>query len=331
MFDTRVVGKKIMTLRKEKNLTQMNLADAIGVSFQAVSNWERGNSMPDISKLPELASYLETTVDELLGPSNETTIVTHIIEGKSQEVIHSVEDIRSVAPLLEPEKVDELVDHHMKELSELSDIAPFVSSEYLDQIIEKTNVLDSDMDWMSIAAFLPISTLEKISEILIAHKAYDKLHEIVAYLSSDYLDEFVSNHMNEDIGISRYYPFLSNGMNEHIADNLITDERYRELSDIAPFLSETYIDALFDIEGFDIDGLLPFASVNKIRHLAEKSLKKQDHKQLVRLAPFLGHDLDLILLQSDVQIDLKPFYPFLQMKTIHKIADRIIKGKANKS
>ena len=36
-------------------MTQMELADRMGISFQVVSNWERGNSMPDISKLPELA------------------------------------------------------------------------------------------------------------------------------------------------------------------------------------------------------------------------------------------------------------------------------------
>lgn len=44
MFDTRTTGKKIAALRKEKNLTQMNLADEMGVSYQAVSNWERGVS-----------------------------------------------------------------------------------------------------------------------------------------------------------------------------------------------------------------------------------------------------------------------------------------------
>ena len=52
MFDMQKIGKKISELRKRKNITQMELADQMGISFQAVSNWERGNSMPDISKLP---------------------------------------------------------------------------------------------------------------------------------------------------------------------------------------------------------------------------------------------------------------------------------------
>ena len=51
MFDMQKIGRKISELRKSRNMTQMALADALGISFQAVSNWERGESMPDIAKL----------------------------------------------------------------------------------------------------------------------------------------------------------------------------------------------------------------------------------------------------------------------------------------
>ena len=44
MFDTVKIGKKIKQARLNRNLTQMKLADAMGVSYQAVSNWERGVS-----------------------------------------------------------------------------------------------------------------------------------------------------------------------------------------------------------------------------------------------------------------------------------------------
>ena len=45
MFDTLKVAKTIKQKRLEKNMTQMNLADEMGVSYQAVSNWERGDSL----------------------------------------------------------------------------------------------------------------------------------------------------------------------------------------------------------------------------------------------------------------------------------------------
>ena len=45
MFDTTKVAKRIKEARVAQNLTQMQLADAMGVSYQAVSNWERGGSL----------------------------------------------------------------------------------------------------------------------------------------------------------------------------------------------------------------------------------------------------------------------------------------------
>ncbi len=44
-FDMHRIGQTIARLRRERNMTQMALADAMGVSFQAVSNWERGVSL----------------------------------------------------------------------------------------------------------------------------------------------------------------------------------------------------------------------------------------------------------------------------------------------
>lgn len=45
MFNMKKVGRKIALLRKEKDLTQMELADRLNISYQAVSNWERGVSL----------------------------------------------------------------------------------------------------------------------------------------------------------------------------------------------------------------------------------------------------------------------------------------------
>lgn len=58
---------KIAALRKNKGMTQQELGDAIGVSYQTVSKWENGVTMPDIGMLPVLSEYFHVTVDELLG------------------------------------------------------------------------------------------------------------------------------------------------------------------------------------------------------------------------------------------------------------------------
>lgn len=55
------------SLRKDKELTQEQLAEVLGVSPQIVSRWENGVSQPSLELLPTIAAYFETSVDTLLG------------------------------------------------------------------------------------------------------------------------------------------------------------------------------------------------------------------------------------------------------------------------
>ena len=61
------LGEKIKALRKEKNISQEVFANYLGVSFQAVSKWETGNTMPDITLIPAIASFFEVSTDELFN------------------------------------------------------------------------------------------------------------------------------------------------------------------------------------------------------------------------------------------------------------------------
>ncbi|MGL4738447.1 MAG: helix-turn-helix domain-containing protein [Cellulosilyticaceae bacterium] len=60
------IGKKIKELRKEKGITQEQLGSHLKVSYQAISKWENGDSMPDIGLLVDIANYFSVTTDELL-------------------------------------------------------------------------------------------------------------------------------------------------------------------------------------------------------------------------------------------------------------------------
>lgn len=60
------LSEKLKSLRKEKNVSQEKLAEYLGVSFQAVSKWENGNTLPDILLLPDIARFYGITIDELL-------------------------------------------------------------------------------------------------------------------------------------------------------------------------------------------------------------------------------------------------------------------------
>ena len=62
-----LIGTKIQTLRKNKNITQAQLAEVLSVSSQSVSKWENHLSVPDISLLPVIARYFGITMDELFN------------------------------------------------------------------------------------------------------------------------------------------------------------------------------------------------------------------------------------------------------------------------
>jgi len=64
-----LLGQMIKICRKDKNFTQSDLAEQIGVSVQSVSKWETGAGMPDISQIVPLARVLEVSTDKLLGLS----------------------------------------------------------------------------------------------------------------------------------------------------------------------------------------------------------------------------------------------------------------------
>ena len=61
------VGRHIHALRRARNLTQNQLGELLHISFQAVSKWERGETLPDVNLLPDLAEVLSTTVDNILN------------------------------------------------------------------------------------------------------------------------------------------------------------------------------------------------------------------------------------------------------------------------
>ena len=62
----QTLGTTIASLRKEKGMTQMELAEQLGVTDKAVSKWERDLSCPDVNSLPTLAKVLGISVDDLM-------------------------------------------------------------------------------------------------------------------------------------------------------------------------------------------------------------------------------------------------------------------------
>lgn len=93
MLDREKVGRAISEQRKIKGMTQKQLADLLNVSYQAVSRWEQGISLPSVDMIYDIAQTLETTVDFLLnGLSEERKVISYMDTGLDVKKLHIVKD-----------------------------------------------------------------------------------------------------------------------------------------------------------------------------------------------------------------------------------------------
>ena len=74
MNQTEILRKNLSIFRKQRHLTQEQLANELGLTFQAISKWENGLSCPDISLLPQLAEIFGVTIDDLFREQTEESM-----------------------------------------------------------------------------------------------------------------------------------------------------------------------------------------------------------------------------------------------------------------
>ncbi|MCI8639245.1 MAG: helix-turn-helix transcriptional regulator [Coprococcus sp.] len=86
-MDQRKTGKFLKELRKEKNLTQEQLAEMLGVSNRSVSRWENGVNMPDFDLVIEIVNYFDVTIEEFLDGERKMEM-----DKKTEETLLKVAD-----------------------------------------------------------------------------------------------------------------------------------------------------------------------------------------------------------------------------------------------
>ena len=328
MFDTVKVGRLISQKRKEHNMTQMQLADALGISFQAVSNWERGNSMPDISKLPELAELFGCSIEELLGGGRSAGNVEKMTKGEDL----SLGELADIAPVLTPEVLDEAVesarrgtpsvacgDSSLLEGAEVeSDDEDF--DEDIEEEIEDEEGGDEEAEEepRRFHAFW-----KRTGRGTRAHIRDGKTVYILGTEKSGERkkDKAKSKRLKEIVMLA---PFLSSARLSELVEEL-RGEGYTvsELVPLAPFLSEEDLDALAELaeaDGGELAALAPFLSQETLKKLAERSGVKSG--QLIALAPFLSEEalegLVLGALERGERIP-RGLYSFLSERAIVEI------------
>ena len=327
MFDTVKVGRIISQKRKEHNMTQMQLADALGISFQAVSNWKRGNSMPDISKLPELAELFGCSIEELLGGGASAGNVEKLAKGKGQGL--SLGEIAEVAPVLTPEVLDEAVESARRGTPDACDDSSLQEGaegesddEDFDEDIDEEDEEGEDEEdeeeprrfhafWKRTGRGARAHIRDgKTVYILGAEKSGEKRK-----------DKAKSKRLKELVMLA---PFLSSERLRELVEEL-RGEGYTvsELVPLAPFLSEEELDALAELAEADdgeLAALAPFLSQETLKKLAERGGVKSG--QLIALAPFLSEEaLEELVMGALGRGERIPrgLYPFLSERAIVEI------------
>ena len=239
MFDVMKVAKKIKEARIAKNMTQMQLAEEMEVSYQAVSGWERGNSMPDISKLEQLCRVLEISIDELLGAESSGQAVKKVASGEMEQEL-TLEELQEVAPLLPPNKVKNYAEETIKKskktnLSAIIPLAPFLSEEALDELLQ--DVEDADLkELVGLAPFLSEETLDKLA-LKADVENIDKINGLLPFLSEDTLDKLIVKRISagQVDSLEEFYPFLEEDTLKKIAKAMMKAGDMKGLQNLMPF------------------------------------------------------------------------------------------------
>lgn len=243
-FDMQRTGALISRLRKEHGMTQMQLADALGISFQAVSNWERGLSMPDISKLAELAALFDVTIDELLG--RRCPVIEQAAAGQLEEHLNtsdvSLTEAAEAAPFLPPEQAEALAEHAINILPEydsinLSALLPFMSTTQVDALLQKRLAIG---DFAMLLPFCSDAAIDAAVQSRL--ESGESITLFLPFMSTTLLDRIAQEKNDRDESFTEYLPFLSDGTLMHIFRQRVRQGQNVHM--LLPFLPSSAIDQL---------------------------------------------------------------------------------------
>ena len=105
MTNAEILGNKLLELRKKFGLSQEELAEKLDVSRQAVSKWERGESLPDTDNLITISKLYDVSLDELVGNINS--------------VENQIEIVNDVCDNDDPDVLDECYDYNFRFIGKL--------------------------------------------------------------------------------------------------------------------------------------------------------------------------------------------------------------------
>ena len=304
MFAMKEVGKRITEGRRAKGMTQMALADALGISYQAVSSWENGRTMPDISKLPEISELLGISVDEILG--KEAPAVQAALTN-DKEVTLSPEDIAEAAPILPDERVEEMVEKQME--------SDAVELDY-DAVEPLLNYLDED-------------TCGKIFHRLYENGKYAKMAKMLDYVEEDAVDEvFLSMVADGKEEARKLLDHVSDDAANKAFQSCVRNERWEMAKRMVDYVDEDVIGAemlsLAQAGKLDQLPLFDYPNEDDIAKIAWDAYQKDGVPAVKPMLDYISEDgIEKIAwdaYQKDGVPAVKPMLDYISEDDIEKIA-----------
>lgn len=253
-------SENLKRFRSERNLTQEALADFLGVSFQAISKWERGENYPDIEMLINLAGFFNTSVDHLLGVNkieNEQKILKII------EQIDNLTDEEMIKKLL-ADALKEFPTDFRLQLRQMAALAFYNNGKDFKENFPKIKAIydniqnNCTVDTIRICSkrYLAMyyNTLSYYEGSGINHKDCEKIVEEMPYMrdgkeflasylypAGDYESEYIREALEEEIGLLCHG--ICHRMGAFIDDSIPIDSRIKAVKFQLQILNGFYNDS----------------------------------------------------------------------------------------
>jgi transcriptional regulator with XRE-family HTH domain len=319
MIDSHKTGAYIAQLRKERDWTQVELADRLHVTHQAVSRWETGDSFPDLATLAQLAQVFKVRVDNLMyansGASSDTgrdQVIEELAAGHADQVADLLKakpsDIDAViesGPLTRPSLMNKVVQNmrgYQFNLQQVIGLAPFVSQELLDTLVSG---LSEKLDIQSLLALAPFLSRPKLQDLVGQFEGAIDIQHLIGlapFVERDRLDELTKLVVQDKIEgyqLIALAPFVSRPVLDTLVERVpATEMGIDQVTSLAPFIDRAKLASMVSRAGMeplrpdDLTALAPFLerAVLKqlIQHIPPESI---DASTIVALSPFLDRQM----------------------------------------
>lgn len=262
------VAREITRLRKVRNLSQSELAEMLNVTHQAVSKWERGESLPDVTLLVPLATVLGVSVDALLkggenGEAADAGTAAATSSGLWQRaralLAAETKEVREPAPETGPDQTPSeaaaasRVRRGGPTREDVLALAPFVPAAVLARMVE---AVITQLDWDTLGELAPFMSPDSLGSMLarLGSDAPDEvIVELAPFLPASALTELVKSRSDGALDwnmLVELAPFLPGDAVSELVHTTPRDQwDWETVRELAPFLPE---DALMDLlAGYD--------------------------------------------------------------------------------